>query len=146
MQTIFTYDPAKPPIVNDSSGIRTISEDSFFRECLGRLREKTRGAPIPLKACLDPGALLTKMGLQVHNRTPWAWGWQDTNPPPAPKPGPNAVPAEQIARKAGLVSRTDMEEAVRMALPAPTVASLEGCDGCKCTRRFLRKANCTRQF
>ena len=27
-----------------------------------------------------------------------------------------------------------------------TVASLEGCDGCKCTRRFLRKANCTRQF
>ena len=27
-----------------------------------------------------------------------------------------------------------------------SVASLERCDGCKCTRRFLRKANCTRRF
>ena len=31
-------------------------------------------------------------------------------------------------------------------LIAISVASLEGCDGCKCTRRFLRMASCTRQF
>ena len=74
--------------------------------------------------------LLTELGLQGHNRTPWARGWQSVNPyNPAPEPRPKAVPAEQlaraagVARAAGLVNRKDVEEAVRLALQAATTHS-----------------------
>ena len=74
--------------------------------------------------------LLTELGLQGHNRTPWAWGWQSVNPyNPAPEPRPKAVPAEQLARAAGmargagLVNRKDVDEAVRLALQAATTHS-----------------------
>ena len=126
-QNTYTYNPEKPPTANNAAGgARTISEDSYYRGCLSGLREKTKGAPIPLKSSQDPGKILTALGLQGHNHNPWAWGWQDLNPPPAPKPGPKALPAEQIAKEAGLVrrvSRKDLEEAVRLALPAPTAHS-----------------------
>ena len=65
-QTTYTYDPEKPPTANHpAGGTRTISEESYYRECLSGLREKTKGAPIPSKPYRDPGMLLTELGCRL---------------------------------------------------------------------------------
>ena len=85
----YTYDPKKPPTVKDhSQGLKTISQDSFFRGGLSDLREKTMGFPVPLNrvTALDISKMNKEIGLVDHTHHPMSDLFSVNPPKPNPKP------------------------------------------------------------